>query len=337
MRIHEFTTTHRTRLQFNEGGWASTDTQNSVITLAVVQEMVQHLAQFEQQYNAWEKQGALGLDIEISNPVGSGTYYKRDLAQDPTFPYGDIDVMAFIDANEPGDSASQHITSYQNAIQSFCQVTPQYKTENGTNVIFDTSVGPVQVDLIYTFREHANWARALAPEYRVKGAISTSLTSAMADALNMSFSTQGVQAKLRNGQPVSFRQSKDTILHIVSIDPENWAKDIYSFYYELATGKKPISFPGGLEQHSGIKDEQRIIDIVQAIQSLVAAFAQSNILPPDLMNKIVEIFKNKMDAQISSSKFNKAQTPAMVANAEKTKAMFARYREEVPKLLLNTL
>jgi len=316
------------------GGWASDLTFSTVITPAVVQEMVKHLAEFEQKFNEWEKQGNMGLEINIGKPVGSGTYYERDLIQDPTREYGDVDVMCYI-TSLPDESAAQRIAVYRTAIQSFCQLNAKYKTDNGTNVIFDSAAGPVQVDLVYTFHEHANWGRALAPEYRVKGAINTSLTSAMADALNLSFSSQGVQAKLRNGQPVSFRQSKDTILHMVSIDPENWAKDIYSFYYELAKGEKPTSFPGGLEQHSGIKDEQRLSDIVYAIKSLVAAFEQSMILPPDLMNKIADIFVSKMDAQIGSSKYLTAQTPEAVAKADKTKAMFMRYKEEIPKLLLS--
>jgi hypothetical protein len=209
----------------------------------------------------------------------------------------------------------------------------------------NTSAGPVQVDLIYTYHEHANWSRALSPEYRVKGVISTSLTSALAEVLNLSFSTQGLQVKTRGGQPVSFRQSKDTQLHTVSLDPENWAADIYKFYYTLINRNTPGSLPADLKVHSGLKDEQRLSDIVLSIKSLANAFDSEGMFgrgplshinsKQDMMTKVSSTFASKLEAVITSSKFDKAATPAAIEKADKTKLMLAKYRNEITKLLLN--
>lgn len=330
--------------QISEGGWASVETQNTIITPAVLAEAVEVANKFAKEFNDWQSKQGLDLEIKMGRPKGSGTYYERDLAQDPTREYGDIDIECFIHSQD-GTSSAQRITAYKSAITEFALNSPDYSTENGTNITMKTSAGAVQVDLIYTYHEHANWSRALSPEYRVKGVISTSLTSALAEVLNLSFSTQGLQVKTRNGQPVSFRQSKDTQLHTVSLDPENWAKDIYKFYYTLATGDTPTNLPANLVVHSGLKDEQRLSDIVLAIKSLGSALEEDGLLgngalaqvanKQDMMSKISSIFAGKLEAVINSSKFDKAATPVAVKNAEKTKLMLAKYRNEIAKLLLN--
>ncbi len=328
----------------NEGGWASTATQNTVITPRTVVEIMEALKTFESSFNTWQAKQGLDVEIKIGGPKGSGTYYRRDLEQDPEREYGDVDVECFIHSRE-GVSSAQRITEYRMAITDYCLQSPDYTTENGTNIIMKTSSGAVQVDMLYTFHEHANWSRALSPEYRVKGVISTSLTSSLAEVLNLSFSSQGIQVKIRNNQPVSFRQSKDVELRTVSTTPETWAQDIYSLYYYLANGEKPSEFPGGLKAHGGLKDEQRLSDIVLSIKSLANALEVSNLLghgslisihdKKDLIRKVASVYSKKLETAENSSKFDKAQTPAAVEKAKKTKLMLAKYRNEITKLLLN--
>ena len=327
-----------------EGGWASTETQNTVITPRTVAEIVHILDGFEASYNAWQAANELDAEIKIGRPKGSGTYYRRDLEQDPNREYGDVDVECFVHSRK-GSGSAQRVTEYRRAIKDYCAQSPDFSTDNGTNVIMRTTAGPVQVDLIYTFHEHADWSRVLSPEYRVKGVISTSLTSSIAEALNLSFSSQGIQVKIRNNQPVSFRQSKDTELRTVSINPDNWAQDIYSLYYYLSHGEKPAEMPRDLQAHGGLKDEQRLSDIVLSIKALASALEESNLLghgslidihdKKDLIRRVAQIYSAKLEAAENSSKFDKASTPAAVEKAKKTKLMLAKYRNEVTKLLLN--
>lgn len=326
-----------------EGGWASTATQNTKITPAVIEEAVGILKEFETEFNQWQAEKGLDVEIKMGKPVGSGTYYKRDLAQDPEREYGDVDVMCYIHSRE-GIGAARRTAEYAAAVEEFTQGHSKYSTSNGTNVIMDTSAGPVQVDLIYTYHEHANWARMLAPEYRVKGVINTSLVSSLAEVLNLSIGVQGVQVKTRAGRPVNFRQSKDTELATVSLDPENWGADIYAYYYELAHGAKP-KIPSNLAKHGGLKDEQRISDIVLTIKALATDLEQAKLLgtgaldhvanKQDMMQQIARVLDSKLEKVINSSKFDKAATPAAVEKANKTKLMLAKYRNEITKLLLN--
>jgi hypothetical protein len=328
----------------NEGGWASTETQNTVITPKTVAEIIEVLKGFERSYNTWQENNGLDTEIKIGSPKGSGTYFRRDLEQDPTREYGDVDVECFIHSRD-GLTSAQRITEYKKSITEYCSQSPDFSTDNGTNIIMRTTDGPVQVDLIYTYHEHANWSRALSPEYRVKGVISTSLTSSLAEVLNLSFSSQGVQVKIRNDQPVSFRQSKDTELRTVSIDPETWAQDIYSLYYYLSHGEKPSELPRALKAHGGLKDEQRLSDIVLSIKALASGLEDAGLLGHgsligiqdklDLIRKVATVYSTKLETAENSSKFNKAETPAAVEKAKKTKLMLAKYRNEVTKLLLN--
>jgi hypothetical protein len=326
-----------------EGGWASAATQNTVITPHVIEEAINVLDHFEREFNAWQAENELDVEMRMGKPVGSGTYYKRDLTADPTREYGDVDVVCYIHSRE-GVGAARRTSEYADAVKSFADRHTEYNTSNGTNVIMDTSAGPIQVDLIYTYNEHADWARALAPEYQVKGVISTSLMSSVAEVLNMSFGIQGVQVKTRGGRPVSFRQSKDTQLSTVSIDPHNWGGDMYSYYYQLAHGTKP-AVPANLSQHGGLKDEQRLSDIVKTIHALAKDFETAELFgagaldyiadSQDFMQKISRVYAEKLDKVINSSKFDKAATPAAVEKANKTRVMLARYRNEIAKLLVN--
>ena len=317
-----------------EGGWASKLTQNTIITPKVIAESVILLNNFERKYNNYIKTIDPQFSINIGNPVGSGTYYQRDLKINPNKEYGDVDVSVYINEDRKL-SPAQTITKYREHIQDFCKSNSDYSTENGTNVIFKTSAGYVQIDFIYTFHEYKDWGKVLAPEHNIKGAISTSLTSSMAEALNLSFSSMGIQAKLKGNQPVSFRQTKDVVLKSITKDPHNWAKDVYRFYVKLKTGKEPTEFPRSLIIHRGLKDEQRISDIILSIQSLASALNKAKIMDKhSLLNNIAGAFVKKMDAQINSSKFAKAETPHAIEKAEKTKAMFEKYKKEIPKLLM---
>ena len=327
----------------NEGGWASAATQNTKITPAVIGEAVGILKEFETEFNQWQANQELDVEIKIGNPVGSGTYYKRDLAQDPEREYGDVDVMCYIHSRE-GVVAARRTAEYAEAVEEFTRGHSNYSTDNGTNVIMDTSAGPVQIDLIYAYHEHANWARMLAPEYRVKGVINTVLVSSVAEVLNLSIGAQGVQVKTRGGQPVNFRQSKDTKLSTVSVNAENWGADIYSYYYELEHGSLP-KIPANLAKHGGLKDEQRISDIVLTIKAVVASMEQEKLLgtgalshianKQDMIQQIARIFGAKLEKVINSSKFDKAITPMAKKNANKTKLMLSKYRNAITKLLLN--
>ena len=298
-----------------EGGWASTLTQSTKITPQLVDIVLKQLPQFEQQLNQWLKTKDL-MPVKIGRPVGSTTYYQRDLEQNPTREYGDIDVNMFI-PKLPGISDNANESTYTASIKEFADSNPNYSTNNGTNVILKLGNDYVQVDFVISYYDAEDWSRALGPEYNVKGVLSASLSSSLAEALNISISGRGVQVKLRNGAPVSFRQTRDVELKTITKNPQTWALDIAKFF-----GAEQIS--NRLQQYPGMGDEVRTLDLVNSIKGIAESLGK-----PEIVEQVKAIYADKINRAINNSKFDKAETPAAMKKAEDTKALLAQGMERI--------
>ena len=309
-----------------EGGWASTLTQNTIITPKLVQQAMKLLqGQFIPALNQFLKTKGLA-DVEISRPGGSATYYERDLKQQPNKEYGDVDVQFHI-ARIPNTTPNANTDMYRKAIAEFCGSNPNYSSDNGTNVILKIGNDYVQVDLITSFYENKNWTRALAPEWNMKGVLCNSLYSSLGEALNLSIGGgHGVQAKMQNGTIVPFKQTKDVELKTVTNKPESWAIDIVKFLG--CTKAAPL-----LKQYSGLKDEVRVADMINSIKGIAQTLelnGKGN--AAELIQQIKKIYLDKIDKAINSSKYDKAETVAAIEHAKHTKEMLASKSAEIAAL-----
>jgi len=308
-----------------EGGWASAKTQNTSITPQVVERVVQLLHGFEIQFNQF-LQGKNLPPIEIGDPAGSGTYYKRDLAQQPDKEYGDVDIHFHIQ-EIPGLNNNQTVTAYANAVKEFCDQSDGFETDNGKNVIVQVGDDDfVQVDLVVSYSKNKNWTKALAPEWNVKGVLCASLYSALAEALKLSMGSHGVQAKTLDGERVKFSTIKGVELHQVTNNKDNWAMDVASYL-----GCKKVS--PRLKAYPGMIGEVRVADIVNSIRGIAESLEMNGIAnAAELLGDIKSIYMKKIDTVINSSKFDKAGTPAAVKKAEDTKAMLATKSGNISRL-----
>lgn len=306
-----------------EGGWASTITQNTKITPTVVSQVVTILKEFESSFNTFLARQNI-QPIEIGNPAGSTTYYKRDLKINPSREYGDVDVNLFV-PKIVDLSNNANVSLYSNKIKEFCDASQAFSTSNGTNVIIKLSDKDyVQVDFIIAFTENKAWSNVLAPEYNVKGVLCNSLYSSLAEALNISMgSGHGVQVKLQNGVPVNFKIQKDVELKTISTNPRTWAVDIARFFG--CTKILPL-----LKEYAGMKDEIRIADIINSIKGIAKTLELNNKQnATELLSKIANIYANKIQKAIDSSKYDKAATPMAIEKAKKTKEMLAKKLSEI--------
>ncbi len=309
------------------GGWASTKTQGTIITPQAVLEVVMHLPEFEKQLNQYLS--IQGLEpIKIGDPVGSGTYYQKDLEHDPNREYGDIDVQFIIKRNE-SLSANQNIQQYMTAVKDFTHRSSKYETETGKNVIFDIGKDRfVQVDLVAIFYENLDWTKTQAPEHGTKGVLSASLYSALAKALEISISDKGIQARTKQGKLVPFRMKKDTQLVNISANKISWGIDVADFF-----GANEVS--QCLKKYSGMKQEVKIKDIVNTIKGIAETLENNHALPDgyatktDFLETIKNIYLEKINSVINSSKFNKAETPEAKRKAEDTKQMLKDKSQEI--------
>lgn len=309
-----------TQNNINEGGWANPATQNTHITPALVDHAFKILAVFIDNFNLYLKTKDIPA-VELGYPCGSITYYKRDLVQNPDREYGDIDVNLFIPKIE-GLTNNANATVYKEQIKEFCEQTQNFQTENGTNVIIKIGNDYVQVDFITAYFHNKEWTTALAPEYNVKGVLCNSLYSSLGEALSLSIGGgHGVQVKTQHGEIVPFRTNKDVVLKTITNNPKTWAIDIVKYF-----GCNKIS--PRLKAYPGMIDEIRVSDMINSIRGIAETLEMNNALlgyssASDLIQKVKSIYLGKIQTAIDSSKYEKAQSPAAIEKANKTKELLA--------------
>ena len=313
MRAKEFTF---------EGGWSSPLTQNTVITPQLVEQVFKILHVFVNDLNNYLIMRGIPT-VELGYPCGSTTYYKRDLVQNPTKEYGDIDVNLFIPRIE-GMTNNANSSLIYSEVKHFCDASQDFQTQNGTNVIFKVGEDYVQVDLITAYYHNKEWTTALAPEHKIKGVLCNSLYSSLGEALNLSIgSGHGVQAKIQNGALVPFAQNKDVELITITNNPHTWAVDIAKYF-----GCRELS--PLLKQYPGKLDEIRVADMINSIKGIAQSLEMSGKGDAaTLISKIKGIYLGKIDRAINSSKFDKAATPMAIEKAKHTKEMLAKKSAEI--------
>ena len=319
----------RAREFIAEGGWASTATQNTVITPQLVANAMKLLqGSFVPSLNQFLKTKDMA-PTKISRPGGSATYYERDLVQNPSKEYGDVDVQFHIPRIEGmGNSANE--ATYRNAVKEFCEGNQDFSTENGTNVIMQIGKDVVQVDLIMSYFSNARWIDALKPEWNVKGVLANSIYSAFGQALNISMGgSHGVQVKTIDGRIVPFRNNKGVTLHTITNNPDSWAIDIAKYF-----GCKKLS--PLLSNNPGMPadGEIRIADMINSIRGIAESLEINSLLPNGIntstsfLMTVKKFYLDKIDSAIRSPKFDKAETPMAIEHAKHTKEMlFAKSRE----------
>ncbi len=310
-----------------EGGWLDLRTQSTHITPYIVENVVKFLKKFEILFNKYLTDKLGLLPIEVGNPCGSTTYYKKDLIHDPNKEYGDIDVNFHLPAEIPFVKA---VSIYKNAIKSFCKDQLDIDSETGGNLIAKINNQWIQIDLIMSGSNNKEWVKLLASEWKIKGVLSGSLFSSLAQVLNLSFGGTGIQAKLLNGKLVPFRISKNTQIINISNNPLAWAFDIAKFFGATKFSKLLIENPG-------LKDDQHIEDIIKSIKGLAITLEDSGKLSKtadNLLKEISLVYLKKIDAVINSSKFDKAESIEAKEKAMKTKQILANKSEEYANALI---
>lgn len=314
------------------GGWANPATQNTHITPALVDRAFKILHHFVAGLNQHLKAKNIP-PVELGQPCGSTTYYKRDLVQNPEREYGDIDVNLFIPRIEDlSNNANADLIRTQ--VKEFCEISPDFQTSNGTNVIVKIDNNYVQVDFITAYYHNKEWTNALAPEYNVKGMLCNGLYSSLGEALDLSIGGgHGVQAKLKDNKLVPFRINKDIKLITVTNNPKSWAVDIVKFF-------GGDNFSTLLKQYPGMKDEIRVKDMIASIRGIAESLEINNKLPnkyntaSDLLQHIRNIYLGKISKAVESAKFEKAQTPSAIVKAQKTKELISTKGNEIANMII---
>jgi hypothetical protein len=329
-------------LQINEmGGWATTKTQGTKITPAVLQEAIGVLENIFDDFNQWAQ--AHGFDsLTVVGPGGSGVYFKKDLEENPEKAYGDVDIIVMYPLNEPqGRQAEIDTLKKYNGLflQWLAKTTRPDLDKEETSAISEGTLklvinlkdGPVQVDIISTFNYSSDWAKArYTPIRGIKGFVVGFLYQAFGNALDVSVTDRGVVAKIKGGKLVNPLLRKGVEERIVTRDFNRFISQLAEFTDEFTRGeKRAVQLDQYLQQHPGIDvTDLSLEQICNGILGFARTLEQNGTfeLPKskyknsqEFLQEVVNIYKIKIDKHTSSSKYNKAETD--LAHQQRAKVM----------------
>ena len=329
-------------LQINEmGGWATTKTQGTKITPAVLQEAIGVLENIFDDFNQWAQ--AHGFDsLTVVGPGGSGVYFKKDLEENPEKAYGDVDILVMYPLNEPqGRQAEIDTLKKYNGLflQWLAKTTRPDLDKEETSAISEGTLklvinlkdGPVQVDIISTFNYSSDWAKArYTPIRGIKGFVVGFLYQAFGNALDVSVTDRGVVAKIKGGELVNPLLRKGVEERIVTRDFNRFISQLAEFTDEFTRGeKRAVQLDQYLQQHPGIDVTALSLEqICNGILGFARTLEQNGTfeLPKskyknsqEFLQEVVDIYKIKIDKHTSSSKYNKAETD--LAHQQRAKVM----------------
>lgn len=334
--------------QLIEGGWSSTVTQSVQLTPKVVKRALHLLPDFEEKLNTYLDKLDLPA-VSISHPVGSTSYVDRDIEENPDKEYGDIDVMIEL---QPimGMSESKASGIYQKAIADFIQhESPGYVYRHegsGQNVIFNVGKDEyVQVDLVKTFTDSAEWARyRTTPEYGIKGALIGFLYSALAEVLHLSIGQMGVQAKRKGGEIVKFRTLKPDQVVTISRDFEKFGEHIARWLVKELKPEGRFELHPLLKEQPGMrKSEVTVRDLANVVKGIAKTLELNGVLgrghlsqystATEVVEEIRRVYLEKNLDAASASKFDRAETEAAKLKAQATKELLLKKSAELARLL----
>jgi len=331
-----------------EGGWSDAITQTVSLTPKNVKKALALLPKFEKALNVFLKKQDLE-PVSISIPVGSTAYVDKDEVERPEHEYGDADVLMVLPQVE-NKSESKVSSAYQKAVAEFIKTQDldfiyRPKDPAGKEVIFKIGDGQyVQVDLIKTFSDSAEWAQyRTTPEYKLKGALIGYLYSSLADVLHLSINQLGVQAKKKAGQLVKFKTLKPDEVVTISKDFENFGHHIAEWTTKHLGAEKFVAHPL-LQKRPGMrKQEVRFADLADVVKGIALSLEKSNVLgkghlaafktAKDVVAAIKTVYLEKASAGAVATKFDKAQTDIAKKKADETKNTLSNKSKELANLL----
>jgi len=155
----------------------------------------------------------------------------------------------------------------------------------------------------------------------------------------MSIQHAGVQTKIANGQQVPFSKQKGVELKTISTNPETFVLDILRYY-----GGKQVD--PLLQSNLGTNLQNvRISNLVNAVVGLARSFEMNRLYgqgvlakfanAQDFINKFVQRYTEKAEADINDPKRLKAETPEAKARAEADRQAVKKGLNIVQELFAN--
>jgi len=347
----------------NEGGWSTTKTQGTTITPKVIAEVVKILDGISKGFNS--HLASIDLpSLDFMKPIGSGTWWKEDVENNPDKTYGDVDyLLAYptLKLTEKGERENEIATVklYNSELMTWLSKAKikEVDLEESKKVSSDTALklivtfpigdtdGYVQVDLVVTHKDYSAWSVfRLTPIRNVKGFVLGNLYSSFGEVLDISIQPRGVRAKFEGEimQPYSKRANVEE--RVISADAKTFMDDIAKFFWFQSQGAegKPYEPAPSLKNWRGVDpNNPKMEDFCQGIRGVAETLEKLGEFGTTLKYKsaseflkaVIDQYEKKMMKQYNDSKFNKAESPEAKATVEKIRKMITEYVSKAKSLL----
>jgi hypothetical protein len=337
---------YRREQPLKEGGWDNPITQNTRITPRTVKSALFVMQQYVRDFNAWSQYPP----IRLGHPTGSSAYYEVD---DPDTEYGDIDLQIVV----PNLPETQALTQaarqgfwnrlWDQWIKSYHPMYVHPQSEPGHPILRIGSRDWAQVDLMPHTEQLAQWGRyRVTPERGTKGLLQGNMFSVLGQLMNMSIQHGGVEYKERDGvkQPYTATR-KNYVLKNASTNIEQFILDILRHEYHDITGQdsSQAQVDPLLAANPGVDIKNPNIQrLAQGIQGLARSFELNQLygkkdLAPyasaqDFLRAFLERYNAKSQEAITATKFDKAETEAARARAQRDKERIAQGTQRVNQM-----
>jgi hypothetical protein len=308
----------------NEGGLKLPPQHRRDLTPQLVREASGVYRQFMDGFNAWLS--GVGMPpLEPIRPTGSSTHAEKDIIDRPGATYGDIDFLVSFPVQYASDDATSMRKDESTTVKKYTDLLIEYLNQvRPPEVDVDLTVGGhplmiivnlpsgglAQVDTVVTHPKYAEWMKGrYTPERGIKGYVTGNLYKALGDYLVLTIGTEGVLARLKDGQRVPSTLRAGITYQSISTDFRNFFKDIADYVIEGAY--EPDSL---LLQYPGLDpDNVNIDDLAYGIVGLARTMERAG--DADANQMLATIHRNFVDGMEDNvaRKLKKEITPEQEA------------------------
>ena len=303
-----------------EGGLKLPPEHRRDLTPSLVREASGVYREFLKGFNDWlETRGKSPL--QPIRPTGSSTHAERDIVDRPTATYGDIDYLVSFPVNYTGADLNERRKEEAAAVREYTDLLTEYLTTvrpsmvdadltlNGHPLMIIVKVpsgGLAQVDTVVTHPAYSEWMKGrYTPERGIKGYVTGNLYKALGDYLVLTIGTEGVMARIKDGQRVPSKFRAGVTYQSITTDFRNFFRDIADYVIEGAYTADPL-----LEQHPGLNpDDVNISELSYGIVGLARTMERAgDVDANEMLTTIYGSFVGGMDENVGR-KLSKDITP----------------------------
>ena len=312
----------------NEGGLKLPPEHRRDLTPSLVREASQVYRDFVRGFNDWLS--GVGMQpLDPVRPTGSSTHAERDIIDRPGATYGDIDFLVSFPVQYTSDDPTLMRKEEAASVKKYTELLTEYlNTVRPPEVDVDLTVGGhplmiivkvpsgglAQVDTVVTHPKYSEWMKGrYTPERGIKGYVTGNLYKALGDYLVLTIGTEGVLARIKDGQRVPSTLRAGITYQSISTDFRNFFKDIADYVIEGAYVADPL-----LEQHPGLDpDNVNISDLAYGIVGLARTMEQAgDVDAREMLTTIHSSFVEGMEENVGR-KLSKDITPEQEAKMRK--------------------